>query len=97
MKYFETKGKYVVHLLVLDSPILSLKEKKYDISEKEKTIAGMRESLIRYIMDNCRNNQIIIAENEFPENVDYSKVHQLEFTISDGEGERYSFLRSVRN
>lgn len=78
MKYLETKGKYAAHLLVLDSPVLSLMEKKYDISEKEKPTARMRVSLIRYIMDNCGNNQIIVAENEFPENVDYTKIHQPE-------------------
>ena len=33
MKYLEQKGKYASHLLVLDSPILSLKEKKHKITE----------------------------------------------------------------
>lgn len=49
-----------------------------DVFEKEKPTARMRASLIWYIMDNCGDNQIIVAENEFPENVDYTKIHQLE-------------------
>lgn len=97
MKYLEKKGKYKSHLLILDSPILSLKEKKHKLTEKDKTTAGMREALIQYIIDNCGDNQVIIAENELPDNVDYSKAHQLNFTMGDEEGERYGFLRSVRN
>ena len=30
----------------------------------------MRAGLIRYIIENCGQNQVIIAENELPENVD---------------------------
>ena len=97
MKYLESDGKYASHLLILDSPILSLKEKKHNIAEKEKATASMRESLIQFIIDNCGDNQVIIAENELPGNVDYSGTHQVEFTMEDEEGVRYGFLRSVRN
>ena len=97
MKYLETSGKYASHLLVLDSPILSLKEKKHNVSENEKVTAGMRQSLIQYIIDNCGKNQVIIAENELPEDVDYSKAHQITFSMEDDEGLRYGFLESVRN
>ena len=97
MKYLEKNGKYALHLLTLDSPILSLKEKKYNITEKEKATIGMRESLIRYIIENCGDNQVIIAENELPENVDYSKAHQIVFSMEDGDDLRYGFLRSIRN
>lgn len=97
MKYLEGNGKYAGHLLILDSPILSLKEKKYSISEKEKATVGMRESLIQYMIDHCGENQIIVAENELPENVDYTNAYLLEFAKNDGEGERYGFLKSVRD
>ena len=97
MKYLETEGKYASHLLVLDSPILSLKEKKYNITEKEKTTVGMRESLIQYIIDTCGKNQVIIAENELPENVNYSEANLITFSMDDGEGLRYGFLGSIRN
>lgn len=94
MKYLETNGKYSFHLLFLDSPILSLKEKKYKIAETEKATVGMKESLIQYIMDNCGQNQIIIAENELPEKLDYSKVNMITFSQEDAEGLRYGFLKT---
>ena len=97
MKYLETKGKYASHFLILDSPILSLKEKKYNITEAEKATAGMRAGLIRYIIENCGQNQVIIAENELPENVDYSKAHLITFSQEEGEGLRYGFLKSHKN
>lgn len=96
MKYMEKINCYAPHLLILDSPILSLKEKKHQISEKERATAGMRESLFRYMIENCGDNQVIIAENEIPENVDYSTVKIIEFTQDETLG-RYGFLMSERN
>lgn len=96
MKYLEEHGTYALHLLVLDSPILSLKERKYQISEKEKATPGMKESLFRYMIENCGANQVIIAENELPEQVDYSKANLIEFTMEEGNG-RYGFFNSKRN
>lgn len=95
MKYMETNAIYAPHLLILDSPILSLKEKKIKLSEKEKATPGMRESLFDYIITNCGNNQVIIAENEIPEHVDYSAANMIEFTLEEGRG-RYGFLVSER-
>lgn len=97
MKYLEADGKYPSHFLFLDSPILSLKEKKYKIAENEKATVGMREALIQYIIDNCGQNQVIIAENELPENADLSKAHLITFSMEEGEGVRYGFLKNVHN
>ena len=97
MKYLESSGKYAPHFLFLDSPILSLKEKKYKIAEKEQATVGMKESLIQYIIDNCGANQVIIAENELPENVDYSKANLITFSQEEGEGLRYGFLKTPQN
>lgn len=96
MKFLDSEGTYAPRMLFLDSPILSLKEKKYKIKEKEKTTPGMRESLFRYIVNNCGNNQVIIAENELPDNVDYSSARLIEFTMDEEVG-RYGFLLSERN
>lgn len=96
MKYLEDKGTYAPHLLVLDSPILSLKEKKHKISEEEKATSGMRESLFDYIVTHCGNNQVIIAENEIPDGVDYSSARLIEYTTDEYEG-TYGFLKSVKN
>ena len=97
MKYLEYNGKFAMHLLVLDSPILSLKEKKHNISEKEKATVGMRTALFQHMINNCGDNQIIIAENELPSEVDYRKVNMLTFTQEENSDGRYGFLKSVRN
>lgn len=94
MKCLEYRGRYVPHLLVLDSPILSLKEIKYKIADNEVATPGMKESLIRYMIENCGKNQVIIAENELPETVDYSSANLITFTKTDEPGERYGFLRT---
>lgn len=46
MKYLEEDGQYALHLLVLDSPILSLKEKKYELKEKEVATIGMKTAFV---------------------------------------------------
>lgn len=96
MKFLEIEGTYAPRMLFLDSPILSLKEKKHKIKEKEKATPGMRESLFRYIVNNCGDNQVIIAENELPDGVDYSTARLIEFTMDEEVG-RYGFLLSERN
>ena len=94
MKYLEEHALYAPHLLVLDSPILQLKEKKYKISEKEKATPRMRTSLFQYIVNHCDEHQIIIAENEITEYVVYEGVKLQEFTLDPDSG-RYGFLKSV--
>lgn len=93
MKYLEEKATYAPRLLILDSPILTLKEKKIKLSEKEKATLGMKESLFQYIVDNCGKNQVIIAENEIPDRVDYGKANLIEFSKEKTAG-RYGFLLS---
>ena len=93
MKTLEEEGTYRSGMLILDSPILTLKEKK-KISQKELASPGMRESLFRYFVNNCGDNQITIAENEIPANVDYSTANLIEFTHDKSVG-TYGFLRSI--
>ena len=90
MKFLEKEGTYSPRMLILDSPILSLKERG-----KEQATDGMKASLFRYIIDNCGNSQVIIAENEIPDNIDYKHAHLIEFTMDDSAG-RYGFLNDVR-
>lgn len=94
MKYLEKNALFAPRILMLDSPILSLKEKKYKISEKEKATPGMRTSLFQYMVNNCGDNQVIIVENEIPDDVDYKNAKLQEFTLELGNG-RYGFLKSV--
>ena len=91
MKYLEEKAKYPPMLLVLDSPILSLKE-KVDVPATE----SMKTALFTYMIEHCGNCQLILAENEIPDGVDYSKAHMTEFTMDSQRG-RYGFLLDVRN
>ena len=91
MKFLEVNGKYPFRFLFLDSPILSLKE---NVLEEEQASGGMREALFRYMVNNCGENQVIIAENEIPQNVNYSKANLIEFTKNKEKG-RYGFFEGV--
>ena len=95
MKTLEDGCSYRPAMLILDSPILTLKEK---IRPDELADPGMRASLFRYMIENCGDNQIIIAENEIPsaQVVDYSSARMIEFTLDKNSGV-YGFLKSVRN
>lgn len=95
MKTLETDGTYRSGILILDSPILSLKE-KHNVSEAERATPGMRASLFDYMIRNCGDNQVIIVENEIPANVDYSTANLLEFTLEEGNG-RFGFLRDLHD
>ena len=57
----------------------------------------MRTALFQHMINNCGDNQIIIAENELPSEVDYRKVNMLTFTQEENSDGRYGFLKSVRN
>lgn len=93
MKTLEEGGAYRPAMLILDSPILTLKEK---VRANEMADPGMRTLLFRYMVNHCGDNQIIIAENEIPSAVDYSVARLIEFTQDETQG-IYGFLKSVRN
>lgn len=92
MLYLRNEGKYYPPLLVLDSPILSLKER---IQSDELVPSPMRTGLFQELKACQDRIQIIIAENEIPP-IDYSNVHVIEFTKSTENG-RYGFLMDVVN
>lgn len=56
----------------------------------------MRESLFGYMIERCGENRVTIAENELPENVDYSGANMIEFTMEKEAG-RYGFLLSEQD
>ncbi len=91
MKYLEKNALYPPMVFVADSPILSLKE-KVDVPATD----SMKTALFSYMISHCGECQTIIAENEIPEGVDYSKAHMIEFTMDNSRG-RYGFLLDVRN
>ena len=88
--YLRSHGKYCLPFLIVDSPILSLKEK---MKSSEAVSSPMRTSLFREFMRYQVLLQIIIVENEIPV-MDYEDVQLIEFTKSKTEG-RYGFLEDV--
>lgn len=91
-RYIIENGRYAPFSLVLDSPVLSLKE---DIAPSERIDSTMRAGLFRYLESCASAGQVIIIENEIPE-IDYSEVNLIHFTKREREG-RYGFLLDVRD
>ena len=89
MKYLAERGKYAPGILIVDSPILSLKERG-----DEKTPDTMKAALFRYLLDNQDFGQVIIIENNIPD-LDYSKANVIPFTKDTTYG-HYGFLNGVR-
>ena len=87
-RYMESKAKYSPDFLVLDSPILSLKEK-----ETKKPSETMRNTLFENIVDNPKGIQTIVIENEIPE-INYKDANIIHFTKEKNNG-RYGFLLDV--
>lgn len=87
-RYMESKAKYSPDFLVLDSPILSLKEK-----ETKKPSETMRNTLFKNIVDNQKGIQTIVIENEIPE-INYKDANIIHFTKEKNNG-RYGFLLDV--
>ena len=87
-RYMESKAKYSPDFLVLDSPILSLKEK-----ETKKPSETMRNTLFENIVDNQKGIQTIVIENKIPE-INYKDANIIHFTKEKNNG-RYGFLLDV--
>lgn len=84
MKYLSEHGTYAPTLLIVDSPILSLKEKDVDTSD------SMKSSLFKYMVDNQEYGQTIIIENEIPD-INYGTAKITRFTHDEKSG-RYGLL-----
>lgn len=87
-RYMNNNAKFSSNLLVLDSPILSLKEK-----DAKKPSDTMKYALFENIVENQSEIQTIIVENEIP-NIDYKSTKMIHFTKEKGNG-RYGFLMDV--
>lgn len=88
-EYFSKYGKFSPKLLIIDSPILSLKEKSV-----EKASDSMKSSLFKYLVDNQNSGQTIIIENDIPE-IDYTGVNVIKFTKDKNHG-RYGFFKEIQ-
>ncbi|GHV31933.1 hypothetical protein FACS18949_01490 [Clostridia bacterium] len=87
--FLDEHGTYSPGLLVVDSPILSLKERG-----TERASDSMKSALFQYMRDNQTCGQVIIIENDIPE-LDYGDTNVIRFTKNVAEG-RYGFLNDVR-
>lgn len=83
-QYLSEKGKHSLGVLLMDSPILSLKEGGGDTS------AVMRKGLFEYLVKHQDLGQVIIAENKIPE-INYEGARLETFTHKENEG-RYGLL-----
>lgn len=90
----EEYSKYQPGLLVVDSPILSLKEKEDHIGE-EHTSETMKTGLFKYLLSHQEERQTIIIENEIPK-LDYSSANLEEFTKDENRG-RYGLITGYRD
>lgn len=87
-RYMKEKAEYSPDFLVLDSPILSLKEK-----QSKKPSETMRNTLFENIISNQNGIQTIVIENEIPD-IAYEGVNIIHFTKETDNG-RYGFLMDV--
>lgn len=87
-RYMYENAKYAPNFLVLDSPILSLKDK-----ETKKPSDTMGSALFENIIETKENIQTIVIENNIPD-INYEGVNLIHFTKEKNNG-RYGFLLDV--
>lgn len=91
---FDEFNLYKPQMLVVDSPILSLKEKEDHIGE-EHTSETMKSGLFKYLLQHQNTRQTIIIENDIPD-LDYETAHLIEFTKDENRG-RYGLITGYRD
>ena len=89
----EEYGHYQYPVMVVDSPILSLKEKD-DNPGGEHTSDTMKSGLFKYFVEHQNGPQLIVIENRIPD-IDYTGVNLLEFTKDETRG-RYGLIDGYR-
>jgi len=72
-----------------------MKEKKYDISDSERTSEGMRNGLFRYFVNHELNRQTIVLENDLPE-IEYKDANIIRFSRIDDDESRYGLIKDYR-
>ena len=87
-RYMYENAKYAPNFLVLDSPILSLKDK-----ETKKPSDTMGSALFENIIETKENIQTIVIENNIPD-INYERANLIHFTKEKNNG-RYGFLLDV--
>lgn len=75
--------------LIMDSPIQSLVENS-DVDWEY----SMKTGLFRCLSECSGGKQIIVIENKFPDNIDYSSANVVFFTKDERTG-RYGFAKGI--
>lgn len=88
MEYLSEQSKYSPNMLLIDSPILSLKER-----EDRQVSSSMKAHLFQYLLKNQKHGQVIIIENDIPE-LNYEDANIIQFTKDESHG-RYGFLNDI--
>lgn len=91
------KNRHFLPLLLIDSPILSLKE---EIPDSELATPHMRDGLFQELLRVQDELQIIVVENDIPK-IDYGTANLIKFSgdavQDDNKNGRYGFLDGVHN
>lgn len=90
IKFLFEEGTYKQNLLLLDSPILSLK-----LTENEEIGNSIKKGLFEVLQDINNEIQIIVFENKIPD-IEYKNANIIRFTSEKDSG-RYGFLPNVYN
>lgn len=80
-----------IGFMCIDSPILSLKEKK----DEEEISETMKAGLFKHFVEHAYERQMIIMENTLPD-IDYKDTHMIHFTKDENNG-RYGFVEDYRD
>lgn len=98
MDYLLEKNYPYTRVLVLDSPLTTLKEEKINkgnIEEGDMIEESLQDSMFISLAKNCKNKQVIIIENkEIPEEVE-GKCNHIVFTKDKNYG-RYGFIPIIQ-
>lgn len=90
-EYLQKNNLYQTHLLAIDSPILSLVEKR-DPDDIEATDV-MKKGLFEYFVKHSQDRQMIVVENYIPD-IDYGDTYLQKFTKSNTG--RYGLVEGYR-
>ena len=92
MDYLKNKKLKHTGIIILDSPLTTLKEKKNTTNEKNEDVNNtIQQSFFSYLADNFSDSQIIIFENKEPDKDVIKKINYINFTQNTEEG-IYGFI-----
>jgi len=94
MEYLICKEMPFSKILILDSPLTTLKEDEIQnkgVAEGDIIKESLQEGMFKSLADNCGNKQVIIIENKVPPNEIEEKSNIIKFTKNSSLG-RYGFF-----